>query len=55
MRICVDLCKLTESVKSVNLTLPAIDQTLGQVSGAGVFQQTRRQVRILADRAVGGV
>ena len=39
MRICVDLCKLTESVKSVNLTLPAIDQILGQVSGARFFSK----------------
>ena len=41
VRICVDLTKLNESVKRENFPLPAIDQTLGQLSDAKFFQQTR--------------
>ena len=39
VRICVDLTKLNESVKRENIPLPAIDQTLGQLSGAKIFSK----------------
>ena len=39
VRICVDLTKLNESVKRENVPLPAIDQTLGQLSGAKFFSK----------------
>ena len=39
VRICVDLTKLNESVKRENFPLPAIDQTLGQLSGAKFFSK----------------
>ncbi|MCG7878633.1 MAG: RNase H-like domain-containing protein [Candidatus Thiodiazotropha endolucinida] len=39
VRICVDLTKLNESVKRENFPLPAIDQTLGLLSGAKYFSK----------------
>lgn len=37
VRICVDLTRLNESVKRERHPLPAVDQTLAQLSGAKVF------------------
>ena len=39
VRICVDLTKLNESVKRENFPMPAIDQTLGLLSGALYFSK----------------
>ena len=39
IRICVDLSRLNESVKRENFPLPAIDQSLGLLSGAKYFSK----------------
>ena len=39
IQICVDLTKLTENVKCENFSLPAIDQSLGLLSGAKYFSK----------------
>ena len=39
IRICVDLSRLNESVKRENFPLPAIDQSLGLISGAKYFSK----------------
>ena len=39
VRICVDLTKLNESVRRERHPIPAVEQTLAQIAGAGVFSK----------------
>lgn len=53
VRICVDLTKLNDSVRRERYPLPAVEQTLAQITGAWVFSmEVGRKFWLLADPLV---